>query len=72
METSLVLEKNKLSSTNPWLILLEINVPSIPPTTVYLVRNTENITFNSQEYTAFPFEIDVSKQVSKGDIPRFG
>ena len=69
METSLVLEKNKLSSTTPWLILLEINVPSIPPTTVYLVRNTENITFNSQEYTAFPFELDVSKQVSKGDIP---
>ena len=69
METSLVLEKNKLSSTTPWLILLEINVPSTPPTTVYLVRNTENITFNSQEYTAFPFEIDVSKQVSKGDIP---
>jgi phage-related protein len=69
MDTSLVLEKNKLSGTVPWLILLEVSIPSTPATTIYLVRNTEDITFNSQTYTAFPFELDVSKQVSKGDIP---
>jgi len=69
MDNSLILEKNKLSSTTPWLILLEVTIPSTPAVTLYLVRNTEDITYNSQTYTAFPFDLDVSKQVSKGDIP---
>jgi len=69
VDTSLLLEKNKLNSTIPWLILLEVTIPSTPATTLYLVRNTENITYNLQTYAAFPFELDVSKQVSKGDIP---
>lgn len=69
MDASLTLEKNKLNSTIPWLILLEVCIPSTPATILYLVRNTDDITFNSQAYTAFPFELDVSKQVSKGDIP---
>lgn len=69
MDTSLLLEKNKLNSTIPWLILLEVTIPSTPAATLYLVRNTENITYNGNEYQNFPFELDVSKQVSKGDIP---
>ena len=63
------MDKYKLNSTIPWLILLEVTIPSTPATTLYLVRNTENITYNLQTYAAFPFELDVSKQVSKGDIP---
>ena len=55
MDTSLLLEKNKLNSTIPWLILLEVTIPSTPATTLYLVRNKENITYNLQTYAAFPF-----------------
>lgn len=69
MDNTLVSEKHKLNTPTPWLILLEVNVPTIPPTTLYLVRNTEDIIFNSQTYIAFPFDIDVTKQVSKGEIP---
>ena len=69
MDTSLLLEKNKLHSTIPWLILLEVTIPSTPATTIYLVRNTDDIIFNSQTYTAFPFELEATKQVSKGEIP---
>lgn len=70
MDSSLVSEKHQLFSTTAWLILLEVSVPTTPtPTTLYLVRNTEDIVFNSKTYTAFPFEIDATKQVSKGEIP---
>lgn len=65
----LILEKNKLSSTYPWLILLDITIPSTPSTTIYLVRNTEDITFNGQTYTAFPFEVEATKETAKGQIP---
>jgi phage-related protein len=71
MNSLLEIEKNKLSSTVPWLILAEVTIPDGLGTIVYLVRNTEDIVFNSQTYTAFPFELDAAKQVSKGEIPTF-
>ncbi len=69
MDNALTTEKHQLATPTPWLILLEVNVPTAPPTTLYLVRNTEDIVFNLQTYIAFPFEIDTTKQVSKGEIP---
>lgn len=69
MDSALVTEKHQLATPTPWLILLEVAIPTTPTTTLYLVRNVDDISFNSQVYTAFPFELDVTKQVSKGEIP---
>lgn len=46
---------NELGTDSVLLVALEINIPSTP--TVYIVNNGENITFDGNEYIAFPFEI---------------
>lgn len=63
---SLILEKNKLNSTYPWLLLIDVTTPV---STMYFVRNTEDIIFNGITYTAFPFDMEVDKQDTKGQIP---
>lgn len=67
LPADLILSKNLLEDGNPWLLLLDIELDD--STTIYLVRNTEDITFDGQVYTAFPFEIEASVQRSKGEIP---
>lgn len=67
LPANLITEKNLLSGTAPWLILIDVYVDI--STTLYLVRNTEDITFNSQLYTAFPFEIESFVMKSKGELP---
>lgn len=62
-----ILEKQKLQSDGVWLILLEIAIPSVE--TIYICRNTENITWDGVEWIAFPFELDDLKEDSKGGIP---
>ncbi len=64
---ALILEKNKLATPNPWLILLDITLPD--STVLYLVKNTEDIVFQARTYTAFPFELDPVSESSKGEIP---
>lgn len=69
-----IIEKNKIQSDNAWLILLEITIPPTEhevPIVLRLVRNTEDITWNSLLWTAFPFEIDPPKQSSSGELPNF-
>jgi len=61
------LVKNKPSDTGAWLILLEVDLET---ETLYLVRNTEDITFDSQIYTAFPFDLSEISEDSKGEIPK--
>ncbi len=67
LSSSLLIEKNKLSSVNPWLILLEVTFPDA--TKLFLVKNTDDITFQNQLYTAFPFELDVISGDNKGEVP---
>lgn len=66
---NLLLAKNQIGQTSPWLILLSVTLTDDPPTTLYLVKNNEDITFQSQVYTATSFELDASKESSKGEIP---
>jgi phage-related protein len=72
LPASLVLEKNKLTQNSAWLILLHITIGTDH---IYLVRNNESVTFNigdgsgSQTYDPFAFELDATKQESKGKIP---
>jgi phage-related protein len=47
------IEKNRLSTTGADLILLEIKLS----TPIYIVNNNANITWNSQEWLAFPFKL---------------
>jgi len=67
LPANLIIEKNKLASPNPWLILLEITLTD--ETILRFVRNTEDITFSGNVYTAFPFELEPTKQDNKGEIP---
>jgi lambda family phage minor tail protein L len=66
LPANIVLEKNKLAQNSAWLILLHINIES---NHFYLVRNNESITYSGQQYDPFAFELDVTKQESKGKIP---
>ena len=52
---ALRLEKNKIASTLPWLVLLDVTLPDTSH--IRLVRNTDNITYNGYEYTAFEFNL---------------
>ncbi len=63
---ALIIEKNKIANSVPWLMLLDIAFPD--DSRVYLVNNTENITFQGRTYQAFPFKLENIKQSSKGEI----
>ena len=56
-------DKNKLSSDNVYLLLLEVDVmdPSTGKVreTMYIANNNENITFGGTVYTAIPFECEL-------------
>jgi len=48
---NLIAEKNLMHSPDPWLILLEITLTDL--TVFRLVKNTEDITYNGNTWTAF-------------------
>ena len=68
-----IYEKNKIESTNAFLILLEITIPveNDAPIVLRLVRNTDGIIWNNQEWTAFPFELEPPRQSGSGEMPNF-
>lgn len=51
--------KNQLNDPGAWLVLLEINTPALEDP-LRLVRNTEDITWDGETWTAFPFDLDES------------
>ena len=64
------IEKNRLSSTSAWLILLKVTMPDT--TVIRLVANSENVTWPvtaGDVYTKFPFELDEIGDTSKGEVP---
>ena len=54
LSTASMIEKNQISATGVWLMLLDITYNK---ETVRLVNNTENIQFKGNTYTAFPFHL---------------
>jgi len=58
------LQKNKLASDAPFLILVEVICKSLPEP-IYLVRNTEKITWRGVDWIQFPLEIDSSSEDGK-------
>lgn len=67
---ALILEKNKLSSADPWLMTLDITLPAPASTVLRLVNNTEDVTFGGNVYTRFPFKIDVIGEGENGELPQ--
>ena len=65
---ALILEKNKIATSSVLMILAEITFNDDASTVVRLARNNEDITFEGNVYTAFPFEIDTIN-FEKGRIP---
>ena len=63
----LILEKNKIATANPWLVTLDITL--VNGEKFYFVHNTEDIVFQGRTYTAFPFQIEIPKTSSKGELP---
>jgi len=58
-------EKNRIDSDIPFLAAVEIDVTESNGTlieTLYLVNNNEDIVFNGQTYTAFPFTPDLRSE----------
>ena len=64
------LEKNKISSTGVWLVLLEIQFQGA---TIKICNNNENIEWPSgsgQTWVAFPFELGEVNENDKGELPQ--
>ena len=69
---NLISEKNKVSTTSAWLVLLEITLTdsenSGGPTIFRLVSNNEDITFDGYVWTHFPFRMSILSENSDGEI----
>lgn len=55
LPTSVITAVNSQTTTNVFLVLLEISHSAVP--TFYLVNNTENIVSGANTYLAFPFAV---------------
>ena len=66
---ALMAGKNLLASSEEWLWLYEIEVPTSPPTTYRLVRSTALVVFRGHRYYPFPIGHGVSQEGSSGNLP---
>lgn len=64
------IEKNKLSSTGAWLIMLEIYITQLQDY-IRVCSNNEDIVWNGSTWLAYPFEMDEISESSKGEITQF-
>lgn len=67
ISTQAIEEKNKLASSDPWLLLLEINYPNETP--VRLVWNTESISWDGETWQAATFVLGDQEESNEGDVP---
>ncbi len=69
LPASLIAEKNKLSSTAPWILLLEITLTDAGPTILRICNNKEDISFEGNVYTKFNFQLGIVESGIEGQIP---
>lgn len=67
LTTDLVTEKNVLHQTSPWIWLLEVEIDD--STSARVTSYQQNVTFDSNVYYAFPFQIGGLQQHSDGKLP---
>ncbi len=60
--------KNALYDTGAWLLLLTLKSKD-ESVTLRICSNTDNVTFENQEFIAFPFSIDEITESNKGELP---
>jgi phage-related protein len=66
LPANLVIEKNKLASAGAWIPLIEVNLTN--GTTYRFAADKDDITFNSNLYTAFPIDISSRRQDGTGEV----
>jgi phage-related protein len=66
LSSALLIEKNKLATSYPWVALVRFDFTS---GTAYLAANTEEVTYGGQAYTPFHLEIDLPIDNTEPDIP---
>jgi len=62
-------DKNALSTDAVFLVLLEIQIPDTP--TIFLVNNTEDITWKDTLWQQFPFDFTDMAQNSGTEVPQW-
>lgn len=67
LSAALILEKNLLATDGAWLTLVDFTLPN--GSHIRLVRNTEDITFGGNIYTAFPLAVSPMQQLSDSSVP---
>jgi phage-related protein len=65
-----VLEKNRLSSERPWLILLDVVMDPVndPTNVIRLVSDNQEFTFRGNVYTPFPIQIKDRSEKASGEM----
>jgi len=70
---ALRIEKNKLVSTAPWVLLVDLTLPTKPGEIVAehicICKNTDDVTFKGYVYTAFSFDVGESRSGMDGKVP---
>jgi hypothetical protein len=68
LNVSTVIDKNKLTSVNAFLILLEVFVKDAsgtPIETIRLVQNSEDVIFETNTFTATNFDLDIKLDAAR-------
>ena len=63
---ALIAAKNQLADTDAWIVLAQLDLDN----TLRLADNTEDVTWDGETYTSFPFKIEVIGETSKGGVPK--
>jgi len=64
-------KKNSLTDTGSWLLLIDL-FNQDESVHISICSNTEDVTWNSTDYIAFPFDIDDVPETSHGQLPTIG
>lgn len=60
---------NAFGQDSPWLPLVTITLPAPDNTVLRVVPNSDDVIFGGETFTAFPVQIELPKETSKGEIP---
>ena len=66
LAADLIIEKNQLYSDNPWIALLEVDVDGTDPWR--LAAYPEEISWNSETWTAFPIYLEKIREAAAGRL----
>lgn len=66
LSAALRIEKNKLATDSPWLVLLKFTLGA---NIVYICNNNEDVVFGGDTYVSFPFSIATQVETYDGSLP---